>query len=95
MSDDNLDSLLNMHNRHTDLINNLVDHKIRQVDENRKLSRRIEEIADFCYRNWKHNKQPHKCPVCDGSGRYKLATAQCNSDVIDCRSCEGTGIVWG
>lgn len=29
---------------------------------------------------------PYKCPVCDGSGKYKRKT---------CHACGGTGLVWG
>ena len=42
-----------------------------------------------------YSKKPYICPRCSGSGRYRLATSGSLSDVIDCRSCEGTGILWG
>jgi hypothetical protein len=45
-------------------------------------------------------KTPHKCPVCEGSG--KLMTANKNKDAYanyavetNCHACEGKGIVWG
>ena len=48
-------------------------------------------------------KTPHRCPVCLGNGRqnagfyeqvggYWTSTA---SNFVDCRSCAGTGVVWG
>lgn len=57
---------------------------------------RIGALENFINKHWSSKRhEPHKCPVCDGSGRYKLATAQCDSDIVDCHSCEGKGIVWG
>lgn len=53
---------------------------------------KIADIGNYCYRE---KQTPHKCPVCEGSGRYRLATAQRLDDVIDCRTCDGKGIVWG
>lgn len=57
---------------------------------------RINQLEDNINKNiLSSNKSPHKCPVCDGSGRYKLATAQCASDTRDCHACEGKGVIWG
>jgi|SRR5579863_491055 len=61
---------------------------------------KINDFRELCVKmaqdlNENLGKIPHKCPVCDGSGRYKLATALCASDIINCHSCEGKGIVWG
>ena len=44
-------------------------------------------------------KKPHKCPVCHGAGEVdellysNAATSACGKTT--CRSCGGTGIVWG
>jgi hypothetical protein len=38
-----------------------------------------------------HNKNPHKCPVCEGKG--KVFSSMCESN--KCHACEGKGIVWG
>lgn len=65
-----------------------------------KLSKRIEEIADFCNRNWKHNKQPHKCPVCDGKGlgeKYAdvlIDGVKMQERYSPCNACDGIGVVW-
>lgn len=48
-------------------------------------------------------KQPFRCPVCGGSGMvderlydlYPLGATVNNTHKINCRSCNGTGIVWG
>lgn len=41
-------------------------------------------------------KKPHKCPVCEGSERYKFTPSRGDSEItIECKSCEGKGIVWG
>ena len=76
---------------------------IKELKERmKKLEKDFESKLDIDYKKWcqyfnevNSKKTPHKCPVCDGSGRYRLATAQRVDDVIDCRSCEGKGIVWG
>jgi predicted RNase H-like nuclease (RuvC/YqgF family) len=119
-------------------INILHEHKNRQIDENRKISRRVDELQkrieklktltdikqlekilydgaqlhltiikfetrmkeleqrlSICGDKVdKITSKPHRCPNCEGSGRYKLAIAQSPSDIIDCHSCKGTGIVW-
>lgn len=133
-------------NRYNNIDNNLIvdrlieleQHKIRQIDENRAVSKSLDEIrsdieqlkssksnvsvyADVILRfcnlekeidnlkktvnynayitnerlNVHKEEKPYICPVCRGSGRYKLATAQCDSDTRDCHACKGTGIVWG
>ena len=40
-------------------------HKSCQIDENRKISRRVDELENNYIKN---NKQPYKCPVCLGIG---------------------------
>lgn len=45
-------------------------------------------------------KVPFKCPVCYGSGTklgsfYASVSDTAVSDHVSCRSCAGTGIVWG
>lgn len=66
------------------------DHKVRQIDENRKISRRVDEID-----HWKKGimgnirfaaDKPYKCPICGGDGKFYSAL---------CHACEGKGIVWG
>lgn len=81
----------------------LEEHKNLQVDENRLAYRRIEDIAEFCNRNWKHNRQPHTCPNCKGEGLNKnrlvmdgvKEPSTINMVNPKCNSCEGKGIVWG
>jgi len=49
-------------------------------------------------------KQPFRCPVCGGNGLvpdgfYNITTGQWTAPTyvlsVNCRSCNGTGIVWG
>ena len=48
-------------------------------------------------------KQPHRCPVCGGNGLvpngyYDQTSGQWSTTATTpktCRSCEGTGVVWG
>jgi rubrerythrin len=55
------------------------------------------------YKKNKQNKIPYRCPVCWGNGivpnGFYLSTSGQNlvSDAAPekCRSCNGTGIVWG
>jgi hypothetical protein len=73
------------------------DFKIRQIDENRKLSRRLDELENGLIKrvgilgralhelsedNHKLRKIPYKCPICYGRG-------------VACNTCDGKGIVWG
>jgi len=75
----NLKELIDMNNEYKNKIENL--------------EKRIEEISGFCHRNWKHNHQPHKCPVCEGLGlRNDKSKVFVDSA---CKSCEGKGIIWG
>lgn len=46
--------------------------------------------------------KPYKCPVCDGRGvvpgGFYLSVGQSwtsNRSVETCRSCQGTGLIWG
>lgn len=83
-------------------IKSLEFHKNLQINENRKVSKRLDEISNYISRfeDDIHDlqvfksaklKTPHKCPVCEGLGGTKI------SGTIDeeCHSCQGKGIVWG
>ena len=35
---------------------------------------------------------PHKCPVCEGTG--KLADLYCTASERQCHACHGSGILW-
>lgn len=38
---------------------------------------------------------PHRCPVCEGRQKVPASTyGQPTRNMVDCRSCEGSGIVW-
>lgn len=40
-------------------------------------------------------RQPHKCPCCDGYGRREVAQAMGTTIRYEqCHACKGTGIVW-
>lgn len=84
-------------------LNKFQEQHIRQIDENRKISRRVDEsekrinVLNLENHNLKillrglseqvENKQPYKCPLCDGSSFSK--------EGMCCVPCDGTGILWG
>lgn len=40
-------------------------------------------------------KTPYRCPVCSGSGKvHRSSIASIASDVVECRSCKGEGVLW-
>lgn len=44
--------------------------------------------------------KPYKCPICSGTGKvphlfYSTNTSSSNGEPIMCKTCSGTGIVWG
>jgi hypothetical protein len=49
------------------------------------------------YQPIQSGKTPHKCPVCEGSGRLLNARYGMLSNIgeSDCHACKGEGIVWG
>lgn len=72
-----------------------------------ELKRKLEEQMEifkcqFSAQHYRESKKPHKCPVCEGSGKDKnklVAEPYDNNIKIlvepPCHSCEGKGIVWG
>ena len=40
--------------------------------------------------------EPHKCPVCNGSGKVEVTHPISSTvpDIRNCNACGGTGIVW-
>jgi hypothetical protein len=41
-------------------------------------------------------KTPHKCPVCQGSGRvYGYLTTTAGAQSTECHACGGKGVLWG
>jgi len=80
-------------------IHQLIEHKNWQIDENRKISRRVDEIEEMQKKMlsmpniiWaKYNKIPYRCPVCEGKGQW----FEPPQDEFHCTSCNGTGIIWG
>lgn len=90
-----------------DKIKNLEEHKNYQIDENRKVSKRLDEIdkqiieTRIQFINQIGNeKRPHTCPVCNGTGELELQSIEetINNDnkrFKTCHSCEGKGVLWG
>lgn len=37
---------------------------------------------------------PHRCPVCEGSGRYTTPLGTETAATKTCHACGGTGVVW-
>ncbi len=99
--------LVNLEDRITssDVLNRLTSLETRknyQTEENRKVSKRLNEISNYIARfeDDIHDLQvfksaklntPHKCPICYGLGGTKI------SGTVDqrCNSCEGKGVIWG
>lgn len=38
--------------------------------------------------------KPHKCPVCEGTGKWESTLPRTELLPIICHACSGTGIVW-
>lgn len=83
----------------------LQDHHIRQIDENRKTSKRVDEVEQLVYDEKEkfrcNDRKPHKCPVCKGLGNPDITDRTAygpRRHMIEndpCNSCKGTGIMWG
>lgn len=83
----------------------LHNHKNYQIEENRKISKRVDELEEIIKRisedDMRASKIPHKCPICEGYGskliteRTSVAPADHYRKQNPCISCEGKGIVWG
>lgn len=87
-------------------IEELEQHKNYQIEENEKLSRRIDKLEllinalrekynSMCAPSLK--KEPHKCPVCDGRRMKKNPLLTIKGEIlnIDCGTCKGEGVLWG
>jgi hypothetical protein len=82
-------------------VNWLSDRHARQVDENRKVSGRLDDLEERVkrleeiYKNISYMKEriPYRCPICDGTGYWKKIEnhVACGGR---CHSCDGKGIVW-
>lgn len=50
---------------------------------------------------WAQAQRPYRCPICEGKGIvshgfYEIGSVSTNSPTTDrCRSCAGSGVVWG
>ena len=68
----------------------LMDH----IDENRKLSKSIDELEKVLRETHEKEKKPYKCPICDGLGYWKSREEgiACGGQ---CKSCDATGVLWG
>jgi hypothetical protein len=70
-------------------------------DDNEEHGFRMSELNDFFNVNVVNikNRKPYRCPVCVGSGSvppgFYSHTNTTSAAYISCRSCNGTGIVWG
>lgn len=110
---DKLHELINIEDRITasDVLcrlTSLETHKNYQIDENRKVSKKIEELDEqlkFNIEVFKTNfsaiksiqsEKFHKCPACSGEGIKKgEVLLSMPPQWPECRACEGKGIVWG
>lgn len=91
---------------HTDMykkIEKLEQHKNYQIDENRKLSRCMEEINEKLASldtnsnmTSKDARKPYQCPACDGFGfQYIKKMDSATHDKMSCPACDCKGILWG
>ena len=44
----------------------------------------------------KYGEQPHKCPVCDGTGKVDNVPVISSTvpDRVACNACNGSGVLW-
>ncbi len=64
-----------------------------------EINRRLKEIEnwkDFIMKSivFSKDKKPHKCPVCEGKCKKMFELPSGGYYEIDCKSCDGKGIVW-
>ena len=73
----------------------LETHKNYQTEENRKVSKRIDEICNnFDENRVLIHRESHPCPICEGKGFVFLMYSITDSHQVECKSCKGKGIVW-
>lgn len=88
-----------------DSIDKLNRELVENCDDIHKLTIRIEAVRSLfnkrhfsnlndTYQPIPSNLNPHKCPVCQGSGGVKHPLTGLLAPAA-CRACEGKGIVWG
>lgn len=83
------------------------EHKNYQIDENRKVSRRLDELEKQILETriqfidkLGNEKKPHKCCVCEGTGNHSNQTprlmvlAKTQTGIICCEACDGKGVLW-
>jgi len=98
--------------RINDLENICSEKRLIQLEKNLlTLKKDFESKMEIDYKKWTQyfsevypQKNPHKCPVCDGYGNILSAAAKIAFDEMlranlptskVCNPCEGKGIVWG
>lgn len=67
------------------------------------LKERVKNLEKDNASHWKHigellpklERKPHKCPLCEGSGKRLIEFPNGTFISDSCRACEGKGIVWG
>lgn len=86
---------------HSAILNSIKNIE-KEIDERiNELSEKLNNLISMPNIAWaKYNKTPHKCPVCDGSrnsrGRYFDEFLRAGMETfIECKSCDGKGILWG
>ena len=99
--------LVNLEDRVTasDVLNRLTSletHKNYQTEENRKVSKRMNEFEKQILETrvqfigeLGNKKIPHKCPICEGKGKYQSLNPEPPYVLHNlCETCEGKGIIW-
>ena len=76
-----------------------IDRITGEIDKLKLEIKEIKRFQDITHLEYKSNKKPHKCPVCDGKvlNEIKIQRTESGRDklVLECHACEGRGIVWG
>jgi|GEM_PF-3717939 hypothetical protein len=71
-----------------DKVKKLEDSQYGYIERIGHLGRALHCLSE---ENEKLRKMPYKCPICEGNGFNYHAMIH----KVDCKTCEGKGIVWG
>jgi DNA repair exonuclease SbcCD ATPase subunit len=64
-----------------------------EIDELERLVNAIKESYNsLCASSLR--REPHKCPICDGTGKHAKVLPSMSPIYLDCKSCDGKGILW-
>lgn len=84
-------------------INNSYDQLMKMEDRINKLENDFKIKLKVDMDKWEEyfrslptqNKNPHKCPLCEGVGENAICLNGVRIEIKKCKPCDGKGIVWG